>query len=74
MPLQSLAKLLLLGGACLLLLGALLWVGARFFPSGVPGDIAFRRGHTAFYFPVVSSLVLSLLATVVLNIVLRFFR
>ena len=74
MPLQSLAKFLLLGGAALLFAGLVFLLISRFFPSGVPGDIAFKRGNTAIYFPIVSSILLSIVATVVLNIVLRFFR
>ncbi|HEX8464716.1 MAG TPA: DUF2905 domain-containing protein [Abditibacterium sp.] len=74
MPLQSLAKFLIIGGASLLLLGAVVWIGSRFFPSGVPGDFAYRRGGVSIYFPIVSSIVLSIVATIVLNIVLRFLR
>lgn len=74
MPLQSLAKFLIIGGAALLIAGLIFWFGARFFPSGVPGDLAYRRGNVSIYVPIVSSIVLSIVATVVLNIVLRIFR
>jgi uncharacterized membrane protein len=74
MPFQSLAKVMIFGGAALLLAGVLFLVVGKFFPSGLPGDIAYRRGNTSFYFPVVSSIVLSILGTIVLNILLRFFR
>jgi len=69
----SLAKFLMIGGVMLLLAGALLWLGARFFPGGVPGDLTFRRGHTSIYIPIVTSIVLSIVATIVLNIVARLF-
>lgn len=74
MPLQSLAKLLIFGGAALLLAGLIFLFASRIFPAGVPGDIAYRRGNVSIYLPIVSSIVLSIVATVVLNIVLRFFR
>ena len=74
MPLQSLAKFLIFGGIALLIVGFIFLVGARFFPSGVPGDIAYRRGNVSIYVPIVSSIVLSIVATIVLNIVMRFFR
>lgn len=74
MPLQSLGKLLVIGGAALVVLGLVLWVGGRFFPAGLPGDISVRRGNGSFYFPIVSCLLLSLVATVVLNLLLRFFN
>ncbi len=69
----SLAKFLMLGGLILLVAGGLLWLGARFFPGGVPGDLAFRRGNTSIYLPIVTSIVLSVVATIVLNIVARLF-
>lgn len=69
----SLAKFLMLGGILLLLAGGLLWLGARFFPGGVPGDLTFRRGQTSIYIPIVTSIVLSVIATIVLNIVARLF-
>lgn len=74
MSLQSLAKFLIFGGAALLLAGFVFLAMSRFFPAGMPGDVSYRRGNTSFYFPVVSSILLSVIATIVLNIVLRFFR
>ena len=74
MPLHSFAKFLIFGGAALLLAGLVFSVIARFFPAGMPGDLSYQRGNTAFYFPIVSSILLSIVATVVINIVLRFFR
>ncbi len=74
MPLQSFAKLLLFGGAALFLAGVVFLVAARFFPAGLPGDLSYKRGNTAIYFPIVSSILLSVVATIVLDIVLRFFR
>lgn len=68
------AKFLIAGGVLLIIGGVLFAASARLFPSGVPGDIAFKRGGSAFYFLVVSSIVLSIVATIVLNIVLRLFR
>ncbi|RYG64177.1 DUF2905 domain-containing protein [bacterium] len=74
MPFQSLAKLLIFGGVALLLAGVAFLIIGRFFPSGLPGDIAYKRGNTSIYFPIVSSIVLSILGTIVLNLILRFFR
>ncbi|HEX9995639.1 MAG TPA: DUF2905 domain-containing protein [Abditibacterium sp.] len=74
MPFQSLAKFLIFGGFALIIAGLMFFVFARFFPTGVPGDIAYKRGNTAIYFPIVSSIILSIVATIVLNIVMRFFR
>ena len=71
--LSQLAKILIFGGLAMLFCGAALLVFARFFPDGLPGDIASRRGGVSIYFPIVTCLVLSLVATIVLNILARFF-
>jgi hypothetical protein len=68
------ARILIASGLLLLIAGLVFAVGARLFPGGVPGDIAFKRGNTSVYFPVVSSILLSIIATIVLNVVLRFLR
>lgn len=68
------AKILIASGLLLVVAGLVFSVGARLFPGGVPGDITFKRGNTSVYFPVVSSILLSIIATIVLNVVLRFLR
>jgi hypothetical protein len=62
--------LLVLGGV-LLVLGLLLTFGSRIPGLGrLPGDIVYRKGNFTFYFPLVTSLLLSLLLTAAL----AFFR
>jgi len=68
---HELGKLLVIIGAVFLLIGIALWSG--FGPSWfgrLPGDIRIERAHSAFYFPVVTCLILSLL----LSLLLAFFR
>jgi hypothetical protein len=60
-PLRDLGRLLLLLGAALAFVGALLYLGAK-LPlrlGKLPGDIIHHGEHTTFYFPVVTCLVLS---------------
>lgn len=71
--LSQIAKFLILGGAVMLFSGLALLVVARFFPAGLPGDISAQRGGVSFFFPVVTCIVLSVIATVVLNVLARFF-
>jgi hypothetical protein len=61
-PLRELGRTLLLLGAVLALIGALLYFGTRlpFRLGKLPGDIVHRGEHTTFYFPIVTCLVLSL--------------
>lgn len=74
MPIQSIAKTLIALGAIVLIIGVLILLGSRLGLGNLPGDLSYKRGNTAIYFPVVSSIVFSLVLTVVLNLLLRFFR
>lgn len=58
-----------------MVLGLLLWLGGRLPLLGrLPGDILVEKGRTTFYFPVVTFLLLSLVLTVVLNLIWIIFR
>ena len=67
----DLAKLVILLGAALLLAGILLLVVGRLhLPLGrLPGDILYRGKNTTFYFPLATSIMLSLLLTLILYLV-----
>jgi len=71
---MPLAKVLMLLGALLFLAGVTLHFGSRLGLGQLPGDFSWRRGNVSVYAPVVTCLVLSVVLTVVLNIVARFFR
>lgn len=69
---DSLAKMLLLAGLVLILTAGLVWLLGRAPGLGhLPGDIVIRRGHFTFYAPIVTSLLLSALLTIILNILFR---
>jgi hypothetical protein len=73
---ENLARFLVIGGIVLILIGGGVYLAAKFgIPFGrLPGDIRIERGSGAFYFPVVTSCLLSILLTIVLNIIIRFFN
>ena len=57
-------KLLVIAGAVLIGIGVLLWAG---FPLGkLPGDFVVRRGPVTFYFPLVTSIVISVVLTLLM--------
>jgi len=65
-------KILMLLGAILLALGAILSFGGKFGWLGrLPGDFRFERGSFSFYFPLATSILLSLILTLVLNLFFR---
>ncbi len=55
------AKLLVIIGLLIAALGFAMMLGVPFFR--LPGDIYVRRGNFAFYFPLATSIVLSILLT-----------
>jgi hypothetical protein len=62
-------KLLLIAGLIIAAVGLLIMMG---LPIGrLPGDISWRRGNATFYFPIVTSIVLSVLLSLVLYILNR---
>lgn len=62
-------------GLALALVGVVLVLVERFTGGkGLPGDIVWGRGNVRAYFPLGTMLLLSLLLTVVLNVVLRLWR
>ena len=67
-PLRDLGRLLLILGAVIAVVGALLFFGARlpFRLGRLPGDIIHRGEHSTFYFPIVSCLVVSIVLSLLL--------
>ena len=60
------ARFLIILGLVLVAAG-LLWPTIGKLGLGrLPGDISFTRGHTTFYFPIVTSIILSVLLSLVL--------
>jgi hypothetical protein len=64
----NVGRLLLVFGVVLVVIGGALMVFGRFH---LPGDFTFRSGNTIVYIPLATSVVLSIVATVVLNLVFR---
>ncbi len=73
---ENLARFLVIGGIVLILIGGGVYLTAKFgIPFGrLPGDIRIEGKNGSFYFPVVTTIVLSLVLTVLLNIIIRLFR
>lgn len=64
---NPIARLLIIAGVVLLVIGTFWQLAGRYLPLGrLPGDIAVERNHVRVYFPVVTCLVLSAVATLVL--------
>jgi hypothetical protein len=73
---SDLGKLLMVFGAVLLGIGLLLTFAGRMnLPLGrLPGDIVYRGKNTVFYFPLATSLLISVVLSLVLYLVGRLHR
>jgi hypothetical protein len=66
---DSLGKMLILFGVILALLGGLLLLAGKIpFLGGLPGDIVIRRERWSFYFPLTTSIVISILLTLLFSL------
>jgi len=68
---RELGKLLVIFGGVIVFLGLALWSG---FGAGwlgrLPGDVRIERGHSTFYFPIVTCIIIS----IVLSLIFSLFR
>lgn len=62
---DSFAKMLITTGAILVLIGILFYVGSRIGLGRLPGDIVYQKRNFTFYFPIMTSLLLSLFFTLI---------
>ena len=69
--LAGLGRLLIGAAVVLLVVGGLFLLLGRLGVDRLPGDLVFRRGNATFYFPVGLMILLSVVGTVVLNLVFR---
>jgi hypothetical protein len=70
-PAQGAMRTILIALGVLLLAGGLLWPLLSRYVGRLPGDIVVRRGNFTFAFPLVTCLVLSLLASLLLWLLRR---
>jgi hypothetical protein len=69
---QDLGRLLIIGGAIAVAIGIVLLIAPRVPWLGrLPGDILVRRDHFTFYFPVATSIIVSIVLTILLNLFFR---
>jgi uncharacterized membrane protein len=71
----DLGKLLMVAGGSLFLIGLILSMTGRFpWISNLPGDVHLERDGFSIYVPIGTMIVLSLLLTLLLNVIARLLR
>jgi hypothetical protein len=76
MNMESIARYLMIGGIVLFIVGGGVYLAAKFgLPLGrLPGDIRIEGENGSFYFPVTTSIMVSLVLTIVLNVIVRLLK
>ena len=69
---HELGKLLVIMGTIILLIGLALWSGfGGSWLGRLPGDIRIERGNSAFYFPIVTCIIISIALSLILSLFRR---
>jgi hypothetical protein len=69
---RDLGRMLAVLGGVIMTVGIALWAGLGTGWLGrLPGDIRVERGNTAFYFPIVTCIIISIVLTLLLSLFRR---
>ncbi len=71
MDAAQIGRWLIVAAVVLALAGGVLLVGGWLGLGRLPGDLSFGRGNSRVYVPLATSLVVSIVATIVLNLIAR---
>lgn len=70
MEIQYLGKIIIVMGIFLVVLGALILLSPKIpFIGRLPGDILIKRDNVTFFFPLASSIIISLIITIILSLI-----
>ena len=71
-PMAPIGKSLVLAGIAIVVVGLALWgLSSVPYVGKLPGDIYIRRGNFTFYFPIATSILISIIATIVFSLMRR---
>jgi len=70
---RNVGLLVVITGGALVVIGLLIYSGALSWFGRLPGDIRYEGEHTRVYFPLVSSLLVSVILSVLFYLLRRFF-
>jgi hypothetical protein len=71
---RNVGPFVVLAGILIVVLGVLVWAGGLSWFGRLPGDIRIERGNVRIYIPLISMLLISVVATILLSILRYLFR
>ena len=69
---QIMGKYLIIFGIVFVIIGVFLFVGGRIGLGKLPGDIIVRKKNFVFYFPLITCIIISIILTLIFNLIPRF--
>ncbi len=69
---KNMGKLLIVTGIILIIVGILIYVGKGLPFGKLPGDISVKKDNFSFHFPIVTSLIISIILTLILYLINKF--
>jgi hypothetical protein len=64
-------KILITFGVILVIVGLIFTIGEKFGIGRLFGDIYYKKDNFSFYFPITTSIIISIILTILLNIFFR---
>ncbi|MCD5405627.1 DUF2905 domain-containing protein [Peptococcaceae bacterium] len=71
-PFQSIGKIIFSIGILMVIVGGAMMLTGKLFNFGkLPGDIYIQKGSFTFFFPIATMILISIILTILLNILFR---
>ncbi|MGE5328306.1 MAG: DUF2905 domain-containing protein [Deltaproteobacteria bacterium] len=68
MQFEGIGKILILSGIIFLIVGAIIILSSKLGLGKLPGDIFIKNESFTFYFPLVTSIIISIILTIIFNL------
>lgn len=72
---QQTGKYIIIAGLCIVAVGVVIYFFHSYFKwlGKLPGDIRVEKENFKFYFPVVTMIIISIAATIIIHLIRKFF-
>lgn len=71
-PLHTIGRILIIVGGLIVVIGVIILLGGKIPLLGkLPGDIHIKGKNFSFHFPLVTSILLSIILTIIVNLIFR---
>lgn len=68
---EAFGRLIITLGIIITVVGIIITFGSKIGLGRLPGDIFLKKGNVTFYFPILTSIMVSILLTIIVNLFFR---